>query len=183
MVFLSLTFHYLCVGRSNVEPLLDEEDTESDTPLPNRIVIEGDDTHTLRQITGSSSLANWAKRNVGDMHIGKRKQKAAPRKKKGKKQQVTDEPLLASDESNPSPDEGRSPPYQSSNLSTSASSDDDDNGGDDGGYQIEPSQHVIQFTSTNLHSFFSYYFPYFSNSCTSFLKGVTLHSCHSGQGS
>jgi hypothetical protein len=43
-----------------VEPLLDEEDTESDTPLPNRIVTKGDDTHTLRQIIESSSIADWA---------------------------------------------------------------------------------------------------------------------------
>jgi hypothetical protein len=35
---------------------------------------------------------------------------------------------------------------------------------------------------TNLLIFFLYYFPYISNSCTSCLRGVTLHSCHSGYG-
>jgi hypothetical protein len=59
MMFLSLTCLYLCVGHWNAEPLFGEVDIESDTPLSNRIVIEGDDTHTLRQITRSSSLANW----------------------------------------------------------------------------------------------------------------------------
>jgi hypothetical protein len=31
-----------------VEPLLDEEDTKSDTPLPNRMVTQDDDIRTLR---------------------------------------------------------------------------------------------------------------------------------------
>jgi hypothetical protein len=38
----------LCVGRSNADPFLDEEDTESDTPIPNRMFTEGDDTRTVR---------------------------------------------------------------------------------------------------------------------------------------
>jgi hypothetical protein len=35
---------------------------------------------------------------------------------------------------------------------------------------------------TNFHSFIPYYFPYVSNSYTSFFRGVTLHSCHSRHG-
>jgi hypothetical protein len=42
--YLCLTCLILFVGRSNAEPLLDEEDTESDTPIPNRMVTE-DDIH------------------------------------------------------------------------------------------------------------------------------------------
>jgi hypothetical protein len=34
----------------------------------------------------------------------------------------------------------------------------------------------------NLLVFFSYYFSYISNSYTSYLRGVTLHSCHSWYG-
>jgi hypothetical protein len=34
-------------GRSNSSPLLDEEDTQSDTPILSRIVTEGDDSRTL----------------------------------------------------------------------------------------------------------------------------------------
>jgi hypothetical protein len=95
------------------------------------MVTEDDDTRTLRQITSVSSIVKWAKKNVGDTHIGKRKLKAGLRKDKEKKAKMTDEAMLRSDESTPSPDEGRSPPYQESNLSTSASFDDDDRDGGD----------------------------------------------------
>jgi hypothetical protein len=67
-----------------VEPLLEEEDTESDTPIPNRMITKDDDRWTLRQITGTPSIIDWAKQNVGNTHIGKRKQNARPRKDKGK---------------------------------------------------------------------------------------------------
>jgi hypothetical protein len=95
------------------------------------MVTEDDDTRTLRQITSASSIVKWAKKNVGDTHIGKRKLKVGLRKDKEKKAKMTDEAMLRSDESTPSPDEGRSPPYQESNLSTSASFDDDDRDGGD----------------------------------------------------
>jgi hypothetical protein len=98
---LSLTCLILCVGRSNAESLPDEEDTESDTPLPGRMVTQGDDTRTLRQITRSASIIDWAEQNVGDTHIRKRKQKVGPRKEKGKKAKVIDEALLTSDEPPP----------------------------------------------------------------------------------
>jgi hypothetical protein len=120
-----------------VEPLLDEEDIESDTPILNMMATEDDDTRTLRQITGASSIVDWVKKNMDDTHIGKRKLNVGPRKDKGKKTKTTDEAMLGSDESTPSPDEGWSLPYQESNLSTSTSSDDDD--GDGGCYRIEPS--------------------------------------------
>jgi hypothetical protein len=153
MPHLSLTCLNLCVGRSNADPFLDE-DTESDTPIPNRMFTEGDDTRTVRQITGSASIVDWAVRNVGDTHIGKRKHRAFARKKKAKKAKLTDEVLLGSDEPIPSPDERHSLSYQESNLSTSASSDDDD--GDDGGsggYGIVPSQ-PLQFTCMKYLQFF-----------------------------
>jgi hypothetical protein len=92
MAYLSLTCLILCVGRSNAEPLLNEEDTESGTSLPNRMVIQGDDTHTLRQITRFASIVNWAKQKVGDTHIGKRKLNVAPRKEKEKKAKVMSPP-------------------------------------------------------------------------------------------
>jgi hypothetical protein len=89
----------LFVGHSNTEPLLDEDDTESYTPIPNRMVTQDDDMRTLRQITGVSSIVDWAKQNVGDTHIGKRKLKVRPRKDKGKKAKTMDEPVLGSDDS------------------------------------------------------------------------------------
>jgi hypothetical protein len=143
-LYFFLTCFILFVGRSNVEPLLDEEDTESDTPISNRMVTQDDDMRTLMQIACASLIVDWAKQNVGVTHIGKRELKAGPRKDKGKKANTTNEPVIGSDESTPSPDEGWSPPYQESNLSTSASFDDDDRDG--GGYQIEQSQPPIQFT-------------------------------------
>jgi hypothetical protein len=45
-------------GRSNEDPLLDEEDTKSDTPIPSRIVTEGDDSRSLQRITDKSSLVD-----------------------------------------------------------------------------------------------------------------------------
>jgi hypothetical protein len=48
MAYLALTYLNLCAGCSNVESLLDEEDTESDTPPPNRIITQADDTRTLK---------------------------------------------------------------------------------------------------------------------------------------
>jgi hypothetical protein len=105
------------------------------------MVTKDDDRWTLRQITGTPSIVDWAEQNVGDTHIGKRKLKVMPRKDKGKKVKTTAEGVLRSDELTPSPDEGGSPPYQESNLSSSAASDDDD--GDGGGYQIKPSQPPI----------------------------------------
>jgi hypothetical protein len=120
------------------------------------MVTQDDDTRTLRQITGASSIVDWVEQNMGDTHIGKRKLKAGPRKDKGKKTKTTDEAVLGSDESTPSPDEERSPPYQESNLSTSASSNDDD--GDGGGDRIEPSQPPIQFTGVKYRQIYLYSF-------------------------
>jgi hypothetical protein len=59
--------------QSNMDPLVDKEDTQSDTPIPSRIVTEGDDTGTLQKITGTSSLVDWTDKNVDDTHIGKQK--------------------------------------------------------------------------------------------------------------
>jgi hypothetical protein len=83
--YLCQTYLIFIVGRSNAEPLLDEEDTESVTPIVNRMVTKDDNRRTLRQITGIPSIVVWVEQNVGDTHIGKRKLKARPRKDKEKK--------------------------------------------------------------------------------------------------
>jgi hypothetical protein len=108
------------------------------------MVTEDDDRQTLRQITGTPSIIDWAEQNVDDTHIEKRKLKVGSNKDKGKKAKMMELGVLQSDESTPSPDEGRSKPYQESNLSSSVSSNDND--GDDGDYRIEPSQPPIHFT-------------------------------------
>jgi hypothetical protein len=120
------------------------------------MVTQDDDTLTLRQITGASSIVDWAEQNVGDTHIGKMKLKAGPRKDKEKKVKVMGEAVLGSDESTSSPDEGRSLPYQESNLSTLASSDDDDGNG--GSYQINPLKPPIQFTCVKYRQIYLYSF-------------------------
>jgi hypothetical protein len=46
-VIFVLNLSFFIVGRLNAKPLLDEEDMESDTPIPNRMVTEDDDKQTL----------------------------------------------------------------------------------------------------------------------------------------
>jgi hypothetical protein len=53
-------------GRSNADPLLDEEDTKSDTPILSSVVTEGDDSRILRRIIGKSSLVDWDDENIDD---------------------------------------------------------------------------------------------------------------------
>jgi hypothetical protein len=126
-------------GRSNEDPLLDEEDTQSDTPIPSRIVTEGNDSRTWQRITCKSSLIDWANETVGDTHIVNRKQRTMTKKSKCKKQKA----VLGSDEETLSP--GQSPKYQESNLSSSTT--DSDDGEDEGSqYHIKPSGGGTQFT-------------------------------------
>jgi hypothetical protein len=118
-------------GQPSEDPLLDEEDTQSDTPILSRTVTQGDDVGTLQRITGKASLADWADETIDDTHIGKRKQKTMTKKGKVKKQNR----VLGSDEETSSL-EGI-PKYQESNLSSSAI--DSFDGGDGGSqYRIAP---------------------------------------------
>jgi hypothetical protein len=78
----NLIWDWMEHGRSNEAPLLDEEDTQSDTPMPSRVVTERDDATSLQKIIGKPSFVEWADEIVVDTHIGKRKQKTM--KKKGK---------------------------------------------------------------------------------------------------
>jgi hypothetical protein len=55
-------------GQSNEAPLLDEDDTQSDTPMSSRVVIECDDATSLQKITGKASLVEWVDKTVGDTH-------------------------------------------------------------------------------------------------------------------
>jgi hypothetical protein len=105
--------HWMEMGRSNVDPVLDEEDTESDTPLPSSIVAEG---------TPKENLVNWTNKNVGDTHVGKRKAQFMLRKttNKGKK-------VVASDNETDNGD--NSPQYQESADGSSTTSSDDADGG------------------------------------------------------
>jgi hypothetical protein len=124
-------------GQSNEAPLLDEDDTQSDTPMSSRVVIECDDATSLQKITGKASLVEWVDETVGDTH---RQAETKDHEKEGQRKKNR---VLASDEETPSP-EGSSK-YQESNLSSSAT--DSDDGGDGGDqYRIEPSSGGTQFT-------------------------------------
>jgi hypothetical protein len=67
-------------------------DTESDTPLPSSIVAGG---------TSRENLFEWAKKNVGDTHVGKRNvQFMLPKtRKKGKKAVASGDEIDSGDKS------------------------------------------------------------------------------------
>jgi hypothetical protein len=140
-------------GQSNENPLLNEEDTQSDTPISSRLVTEGDDSRTLQIITGKSSLVDWADETVGDTHIGKRKHKTVRKNGKGKKPKR----VLGSDDETSSL--RQSPKYQEFNDSSSTTESDND--GDRGSqYRIEPSRVGTQFTGDK-HKLCCIVAPYF----------------------
>jgi hypothetical protein len=60
-------------------------DMESDTHVPSRIVIEGDDARTLHRITLAKHLLLGGQMKLGSTHIGKQEQNTMSRKGKGKK--------------------------------------------------------------------------------------------------
>jgi hypothetical protein len=97
------------MGRPNVDLVLDEEDTESDTPLTSSI---------MAQTTSGEKLVEWAQKNVGDTHMCKRKvQFVLPKVRKK---------AVASDNGTESGD--KSPLYQEYVDSSSVTSFDDGGG-------------------------------------------------------
>ncbi|XP_039814018.1 uncharacterized protein LOC120676755 [Panicum virgatum] len=60
-------------GRSNRAPVLDEDDDDGDVPLPSHIVRDQINLSDLRDTTGDACISDWARRHVGDTHLGKRK--------------------------------------------------------------------------------------------------------------
>ncbi|CAN6355924.1 unnamed protein product [Urochloa humidicola] len=126
-------------GRSNQAPVLDEDDDDGDVPLPSHIVSDQIDPKDLRDATGADCISDWARKTVGDSHLGKRKERKAPKggdvkRQKGKK--VVSEKFVGSDDETEDGDGHRSPPYQESHDSSAATDnndDDDDDCGDGGG--------------------------------------------------
>jgi len=119
-------------GRSVGVPELDEDDSDSDAPLPSHLVSATVDPSDLRRQTEAPSISDWAAKVVGDTHTGKRKQQKFVARKRSKKPKATKKskgkstmPVL-SDESTDSP--SKSPPYAESNDSSSKT---DTDGGDD----------------------------------------------------
>jgi uncharacterized membrane protein YgcG len=118
-------------GRSNEAPVLDEDDDDDgDVPLPSHIIRDHIDPSALRDATGDECISDWARRTVGNTHLGKRKLQKGPQKDDSKRQRKAIP--VSSDTSTDDGDGQRSPPYQESQDSSSAE-DGDDSDGDGGG--------------------------------------------------
>jgi hypothetical protein len=57
-------------ARSTIQPELDEESPETDAHIPSSMVTNPRD---LQRRTGSHSVSQWARKNIGDSHKEKRK--------------------------------------------------------------------------------------------------------------
>jgi hypothetical protein len=73
-------------GRSNEALVLDEDDDDGDVPLPSHIVSDHIDPSALRDATGDECISDWARRTVGNTHLGKRKFQKGPHKDDSKRQ-------------------------------------------------------------------------------------------------
>ena len=87
----------------------------------------------LSEATGDHSISDWARKNVGDTHLGNRKlqkgsTKGDPKCQKGKGKATTN--LVSSDTETDDGEGERSPPYQESKDSSSADNGDDSDGAD-----------------------------------------------------
>jgi hypothetical protein len=143
-------------GRSNREPVLDEEDEDSDIPIPSQLVRDQIDPKDLQTATGDDCISDWVRRNVGSSHIGKRlfqsgPKQSDPKRQKGKKKAPTIQ--VTSDASTDDDDGQRSPPYQDSGDSSSGEDDGDDDDDDDGddGDATAGGGGGIRFTSIHMY--------------------------------
>jgi hypothetical protein len=114
-------------ARSTVQPELDEESPDTDAPTPSAMVTDTADPRDLQRRTGSSSISEWTRRNIGDSQRGKSKTYAMQPKRQSKrlkgKKVIFDG--TTEDENNPT--------YEESNDSSSRTDSDDGNDGDDTG--------------------------------------------------
>jgi hypothetical protein len=59
-------------ARSTIEPELDEESPGTDAPISSMMVTATADPWDLKCCTGSQSISQWAQKNIGDSHKGKK---------------------------------------------------------------------------------------------------------------
>jgi hypothetical protein len=114
-------------ARSTVQPELDEESPETDAPIPSAMVTATADPQDLQRRTRSQSVSQWARKNIGDTHKGKRKTYAMRLKRQSTRLKGR------SVRSDTTTEDENSPTYQESNDSSSRTSSDDGNDEDDTG--------------------------------------------------
>jgi hypothetical protein len=73
-------------GISNRELVLDEEDEDSDIPIPSPLVRDQIDPKDLETATNDDCISDWARRNVGSSHIGKKLFQSGPKQSDPKRQ-------------------------------------------------------------------------------------------------
>ena len=118
-------------GRSNRALVLDEDDDDGDILLPSHIVRDQINVSDLCEATRDDSISDWAHKNVGDTHLGKRKLQKGPTKGHPKRPKGKGTAKLVSSDTETDDGEGeRSPPYQESKDSTSADDSDDSDSAD-----------------------------------------------------
>jgi hypothetical protein len=111
-------------ARSMVQPKLDEESPKTHAPISSSMVTATADPRDLQHRTGSHPISQWARKNIGDSHKGKRKTYATrPKKSTREKGRSVRSDATTEDEN--------SPTYQESNDSSSRTYSHDGNDGDD----------------------------------------------------
>jgi hypothetical protein len=106
-------------ARSTVQPELDEESPDIDAPIPSAMVTTTTHPRDLQRRTRSSSVSEWARKNIGDSHRRKRKTYAMWPTRHNKRQKGK---AVISDGTT-----------EESNDSSSKTDSDDGNNGDDTG--------------------------------------------------
>jgi hypothetical protein len=114
-------------ARSTVQPELDEESADTDAPIPSEMVTTTAHHQDLQRRTESSSVSEWARKNIGDRHRGKRKTYAMWPTRHNKRQK---DKTVTSDATT---EDQNSSTYEESNDSSSKTDSDDGNDRDDTG--------------------------------------------------
>jgi uncharacterized membrane protein YgcG len=115
-------------GRSNRDPVLDEDDDDGDVPIPSQLVRDHINISDLCDATGDECISDWAHRHVGDTHIGKRRLQSGPTKGDPKRQRAGKAKPVNSDTSTDHGEVECSSLYQETEDSSSDDGDGDGEG-------------------------------------------------------
>jgi hypothetical protein len=114
-------------ARSTVHLEIDEESPNTYALIPSVMVTATTHPRDLQRRTGSSYVSEWARKNIGDIHKGKRKTYAIHPTRHSKRQKGK---AITSDGTT---EDQNSPTYEESNDSSSKTDSDDGNDADDTG--------------------------------------------------